>query len=108
MNTAKYFSERSFKNKIKKYAVLAGKKLTEPVLAMYYCMRDTNTPVKVKLSIVAALGYFILPTDLIFDLTPFIGFTDDLTVILTTYGLIRKYVTRDHLQKAENFQKKFI
>lgn len=106
MKKSNYFNERSFRNKMKRYAVKAGSKLIEPALAMYYCMKDRNTPIKVKLTIISALGYFILPSDLIFDLSPIIGFTDDLTVIITTYGLIRKYVTKEHLQKAENFQRK--
>lgn len=94
------YSDRSFRQKIKKYAAVAGRKLAEPALAMYYCMKDKDTPLKAKLTIIGALGYFILPADMICDLTPLIGFTDDLTVIITAYGLIRNYVKESHWQKA--------
>ena len=38
------YSDRSFRQKIKKYAAVAGRKLAEPALAMYYCMKDKDTP----------------------------------------------------------------
>lgn len=102
------YSDSSFRQKMKKYAVVVGRKLTEPALAMYYCMKDKDTPLKAKLIIFGALGYFILPADMICDLTPLIGFTDDLTVIITAYGLIRRYVKDSHRQKAREQAELFL
>jgi len=94
------FNENSFRLKIKKWGTRAGKNLMTPVLAMFYCMKDKNTPVRAKVVIAGALAYFVLPTDLIFDLSPVLGFTDDLTVILTAYETIRRYITPEHSRKA--------
>lgn len=96
----KNFNERSFWSKMKRYAAVAGKKLAEPAFSMFYCMKDKDTPIQAKATIIGALAYFILPTDAISDFLPFIGFTDDLTVIITTLKLIKKYVKTSHIQKA--------
>ena len=108
MKKGNNYSDRSFWQKMKKYAAIAGRKLAEPAVAMYYCMKDEGTPMKAKLIIIGALGYFILPADMICDLTPVVGFTDDLTVILTAYELIKKYVKDTHIQKAREQIKAFL
>jgi uncharacterized membrane protein YkvA (DUF1232 family) len=48
---------------------------------------------KTKLFIAASLGYFILPTDAIFDLTPIIGYSDDLGVLLFALKQISSAIT---------------
>lgn len=53
------------------------------------CLKDENTPGKHKMIIIGALGYFILPVDLIPDFIPVAGFTDDaaaLIACLPPYG----------------------
>ena len=49
----------------------------------------------------AALGYFILPMDLISDLIPGLGFTDDLTFILYAVGTGSEYITAEIKEKAK-------
>ncbi len=72
---------------------------TEAVAA-WYCAFDPNTPVKVKGILVAALAYFILPIDFIPDFALGLGFTDDLTVLLTAIGLIRNHLKPEHRDRA--------
>ncbi len=104
----KNYSNRSFWQKIKNFAAAAGRKVTLPALAMYYCMKDKDTPLRAKLIIIGALGYFILPADMICDLSPLVGFTDDLTVLVTAYELIRKHVKDEHIQKAQEQVEAFL
>jgi uncharacterized membrane protein YkvA (DUF1232 family) len=56
-------------------------------------MKDSNVSLKTKLFIAATLGYFILPTDAIFDLTPIIGYSDDLGVLLFALKQISSALT---------------
>ena len=49
----------------------------EDLLAAWVCTRDPSTPRRVKLTLLAALGYFVLPLDAIPDVMPLLGFTDD-------------------------------
>jgi len=90
---SKYYSENSLWKKIKKFSKAAGVKVIYAVLLLYYAMKDTNVSLKTKLFIAATLGYFILPTDAIFDLTPIIGYSDDLGVLLFALKQISSAIT---------------
>ena len=63
-------------------------------------MADKNITLKTKLSISAALGYFILPTDAIFDLTPILGYSDDLGVLLFALSQVKANITPEIKEKA--------
>ncbi len=73
------------------------------VLAAYYCAFDPQTPTRVKAVLMAALAYFILPTDMIPDFIAGLGFTDDLTVLLTAITLVQGHMTPAHREKAAHF-----
>jgi len=49
----------------------------------------------------AALGYLILPTDLIADLLPAIGFTDDIAFLSYAISNAREYITPEVKGKAK-------
>ena len=97
---AKYFSEDSLWKKIKQFSKAAGIKVVYAALLLYYIMNDKNVGFKSKLIITAALGYFILPTDAIFDLTPIIGYSDDLGVLLFALTQVSANITPEIKEKA--------
>ena len=97
---SKYFSEQSLWDKLRKFGKGAGAKVVYAVLLLYYTFEDKSVGIKTKLSIAAALGYFILPTDAIVDLTPIIGFSDDLGVLLFTLSAIATNITPEAKAKA--------
>jgi len=47
---AKYFSEKSLWEKIKKFSKAAGSKVVYAVLLLYYAMGDKNVSIKTKIS----------------------------------------------------------
>lgn len=100
-NYSKHFSESKLWEKIKKFSKDAGVKVVYSVLLLYYAMKDKSVGLKTKLSIAAALGYFILPTDAIFDFTPLIGYSDDLGVLLFALSQISTSITPEVKQKAK-------
>src|SRR3954462_2879026 len=57
--------------------VLAQAPFAEEALTIYYCAFDRQTPAYVRVALIAALAYFIDPFDLLPDMLPVIGFTDD-------------------------------
>lgn len=73
----------------------------EDLLAAWYCTRDPATPRKVKLTLLAALGYFVLPIDAIPDFMPFLGFTDDAAVIAAALAAVASSITPEHRAQAE-------
>ena len=56
-------------------------------------MTDPNTPAKYKAVIAGALGYFILPIDLIPDFIPIAGYTDDLAALVWGVYCVIKSIT---------------
>ena len=96
----KYFSEISFKEKLQQMAGTAGTKVVYAALLLYFMMKDPQVPIKAKLIITAALGYFILPTDAIPDFAPLIGFSDDLGVLIFALNQISDHITPEIKVKA--------
>lgn len=89
------YSEKSFWKKLKGYARQAGMKVVYTGLLLYYAYKRKETPAWAKRLVLGVLGYFISPFDVLPDLTPIVGYTDDLGVL--TFGLvaIASYVNKD-------------
>lgn len=95
-NIEKYqgnYSESGFWNKVKKVALKAGAKVIYVALILYYELADPNVSPKEKAIIIGALGYFILPLDLIPDAIPVLGFSDDLAALVAAYGYVKGPLT---------------
>lgn len=94
------YSERGFWTKLKKYAKTAGKEVVEKALLLYYAAQEENAPKWAKATIAAALGYFIVPLDAIADLTPAVGYADDLGVLALAIAAVATYINEDVRAKA--------
>lgn len=55
-------------------------------MLLFYAYKKKDTPIWAKRVIIGILGYFIAPIDAIPDLSPFVGYTDDIGLI--GYGLV--------------------
>jgi uncharacterized membrane protein YkvA (DUF1232 family) len=95
------FSDDGFWAKLKKFAKKAGSEVISKVLVLYYTAKDPETPTKAKALIFGALGYFILPLDLIPDAVPIAGFTDDLGLLVTAIAQTMTSIKDEHIKKAE-------
>ncbi len=72
----------------------------EDAVALYFCALDRDTPAATKGVLLAALAYFVLPTDFIPDFLPGLGFTDDAAVIAAALGLARRSIKPEHREAA--------
>ena len=97
----KEFTEGYFWDKVKSYARVAGENVLEPALTMYNASKDAATPGWAKTVIYGALGYFISPIDAIPDLTPLIGYSDDLGVLVAATATIISHIKQEHKDKAK-------
>ncbi|PAV30835.1 hypothetical protein CIL05_03695 [Virgibacillus profundi] len=77
----KQFSEKKYMAKLLKYAKKIGIQVSYYSLLLFYAFKSPETPKTAKLTIAGALGYLILPIDLIPDALPAVGFADDAAVI---------------------------
>ena len=96
---SKYSGER-LQWKLKRYCRKAGMEVVERALTLYYTARAPETPVWCKTAIYGALGYFISLIDGIPDLTPVLGYTDDLAVMAAALATLAKHVTPEIKAKA--------
>jgi len=71
------------------------------VLQLYYLARDPATPASAKGLVLAALAYFVLPTDAIPDILPAIGFTDDAAVIAAVAAIVGRNLKPAHKEAAK-------
>jgi len=72
----------------------------EEAVAAWYAVQDPATPRHVKAVLVAALAYFVMPTDALPDFMPALGFVDDASVFWSVWQMLSKYVTDEHRAKA--------
>ncbi len=84
----KEYSASKLWAKIGSYAQLAGIKIVYNVLLLYYAMQSGRVSVREKALIIGALGYFILPADMLPDVTPLVGYTDDAAILLAVLKLL--------------------
>lgn len=95
-----YFNPNAMWEKIADVAKKAGVKVVYGVLLLYYVAIDPNTSTADKAKIYGAIGYFILPLDLVPDAIPMVGYTDDLAAITWALKAVWDNVTPDIHAKA--------
>lgn len=96
------FSESKLIRKVKLVAKSAGMIMIYPVMILFYMFKDQNVPVYAKSIIAAALAYFIFPADSIPDITPIIGYSDDLGILLVSISQFSKYISPEIMGKTKD------
>jgi uncharacterized membrane protein YkvA (DUF1232 family) len=77
----------------------------EDLVAAYFCTLDPATPNRVKLVLLGAIAYFVLPFDGLADFLPLLGFTDDAAVIAAAIAQVAGSITDEHREKARGVLK---
>ena len=96
-----YYSDNRFWKKVERVAKKVGATVLLPVFTLYYMLQDDKVSLQHKAYIVGALGYFILPIDLIPDgILPVIGFTDDIAVMTLVLKLVKDSSTPEIKARA--------
>jgi uncharacterized membrane protein YkvA (DUF1232 family) len=73
----------------------------EDALTAHYCAFDRNTPLYVKLALVGAVVYFLVPDDLIPDSIPVLGYADDAAVLAGAMKIFAAHIKPEHRQAAK-------
>ena len=97
----KYYSEDKMWDKLKRLGKKAGTNVVYTVLLLYFTLQKPDIPAKTKAIIVGALGYFILPLDLLPDIAVGLGYTDDLGVLGIALLQIAFYIDEEVKTKAK-------
>jgi uncharacterized membrane protein YkvA (DUF1232 family) len=78
-----------------------GRVVARPAFECLELLLDADTPPQVRLTVMAALTYLLMPMDLLPDLLPAVGFSDDLVALTTLLGTCWRHRTPPIRQRAQ-------
>lgn len=99
-STEKDLQELDSKLPAMKKGVIA--KIWDKVLFLWEQAKSPEVPLRLKLVIIGALLYLVLPFDILPDTIPGFGLLDDLSVLLTVFREVSRYVLPKLEKKIEN------
>ena len=88
-------------NIIIRILIKAGRTIAKPALEVLEMAIDPYTPTQVRVSLIAALAYLIMPFDLFPDFMPIVGFSDDFVALTAVLSIWSKYITPEIKTRAE-------
>lgn len=89
-------------NYIERHVTKMGSQLVYAAMLLIYAYGQSDTPNWAKSTVIGVLGYILAPLDSVPDLTPFIGFTDDMGVALFGLVAIACYIDDEVRAKAKS------
>lgn len=101
-DSQKYYSDSKFWNKLGKVALHLGRKVCYYALTLYYVLKSPDVSLGNKTIILSALGYLILPLDLVPDAIPVAGLADDAAALKLTYETVKTSVTPEIEKKVND------
>ena len=72
---------------LRKILIKAGRSIALPALEAIEMIMSPFTPPQVRVSLLAALAYLIMPLDVVPDFLPAIGFSDDFVALTAVISL---------------------
>ena len=87
---------------LKKILFRAGRGIAQPALEAFEIIMDNSTPPQVRISMIGALTYLIVPIDLIPDFIPASGFSDDFVALTAVISLWQHHITPEIKLRAQS------
>lgn len=79
------YSEKGFLDKAKETVLSLSEEVIKKALSLYYIALNDKVDIQKKILIYGALGYFILPIDVIPDFIVALGYVDDIALLTAMY-----------------------
>ncbi len=98
---ANVFNEKALWEKLKVCAAKIGKEALLKIFTLYYILKEKPLAASEKALIVGALGYLLLPMDLVPDFLPIVGYLDDIFALGYVIDRYLNYVDDYVRLKAE-------
>lgn len=102
------YSEGGLWATVKKWTSKLGEEAIYNICLLYYLAKSPDLPATDKMKVLGVLGYLILPADVLPDITPIVGFSDDLAAIVFLLKNLSKYTTSEIKEKARERAKKLL
>lgn len=108
MNTAykAAFTAARFRDKVQSLGSRGSYELLERAFQLYYLAKSPHVPLWAKGLVAGALGYFIVIPDAIPDITPVLGFVDDLSVMLSALAAVAAHISPELRDKVSERMRK--
>lgn len=82
-----------------------AKKIINDLPAVFYCLKDKDTPVLAKIFAAITVSYALSPVDLIPDFIPVLGYLDDIIILPLFIGITVKLIPKDVFEKNRELSK---
>ena len=92
---AESYDDGKFLSVVKTYGKKIGGGVITKALELYYLLQRGGITNKIKLMIMGALAYLVCPVDLIPDVLPLVGWTDDAAAIGLVVNKLSSYIDSD-------------
>jgi len=79
----------------------AGQAVVGRALVLWYAARDPDTPAAAKAVLFGGLAYLAEPIDAIPDLTPLLGYSDDMAVMGIALAAVTASIKPEHTDRAQ-------
>lgn len=103
----KHYSDKKFLTKIQRVSGKLGKEAMQAAATLFVALKSPDMPKSSKMIVLGALGYFILPVDVITDFLPLVGLTDDVAVIMLALGKVYLSITDEMKEEAATLTEKW-
>ena len=97
----KNFSVKGLWKKLTSTSKKLGIKVVYTILLLFFAYSRKETPRWAKSVVIGSIGYFLSPIDAVPDLTPFLGYTDDIGVLSFGLVTIAAYINEEVKNKAK-------
>lgn len=95
------YTAGGFKDKLAKYGKILGAELVYKAVQLWYVLQKSDVPASTKAVIMGALGYLIAPLDFLPDMTPVLGYSDDVVAITFALLKVQGYIDDDVKTKSQ-------
>lgn len=102
----KEHDEDKFLDKIKKVGSKIGVTPIYLVFLLYHSIKSSTIPMINKAPIIGALGYFISLIDIVPDITPLLGYCDDVSIVVGALAAIATQITEEIREEAKGSARK--
>jgi uncharacterized membrane protein YkvA (DUF1232 family) len=105
---AQHYSDKKFKGKIKSVGKGLGFKALSAATTLYAALKSEEMSKANKMIIIGALGYFIFPFDLVADLLPVVGLSDDAFILIAALTKVFTSITDEMKEEGERLANKIM
>ncbi|MEK4423616.1 YkvA family protein [Solibacillus sp. FSL K6-1523] len=102
----KHYSDKKFLSKMKGFGGGLGYKAMQAASTLFVALKSPDMSKANKLIMLGALGYFILPLDVVADFLPLVGLTDDAFIIVAALAKVYTSITDEMKIEADEWIEK--